>query len=214
MARDPKYPAYWWDDTVIKKLPDIPVEYPAQGKFSWEVLPSEAGEGEVILSKRNELGLLSNFAATPFEYKGKRYASVEGFWQMMLYPEGPAGDPNDPRNAPSVKWKYTREQVGQMVALDAKGAGDLAQKNLTKLGIDWVSFDGRRFPYRMSPGQLGLHYQLIVDAMRAKLEQNPQVRDVLLKTGDLKLKPDHHPEEGAPDEWNYFDLWMAMRGKL
>ena len=42
----------------------------------------------MILSKRNELGILSNFAATPFTLYGKRYASVEGFWQMMLYPEG------------------------------------------------------------------------------------------------------------------------------
>ena len=60
--------------------------------------------GEVILSKRNELGLLSNFAATPFTFKGKRYASLEGFWQMMKYPEGPA----DPRaKFPGLEWKYT-----------------------------------------------------------------------------------------------------------
>src|SRR5260221_974694 len=39
--------------------------------------------------KRNELGLLSNFAPTPFTFRGQRYASLEGFWQMMLYPEGP-----------------------------------------------------------------------------------------------------------------------------
>jgi hypothetical protein len=58
-------------------------------KPSWEILPQEAKAGEVILSKRNELGILSNFAAMPFEMDGKRYASVEGFWQMMLYPEGP-----------------------------------------------------------------------------------------------------------------------------
>ena len=35
-------------------------------KPSWEILPQEAKAGEVILSKRNELGILSNFAATPF----------------------------------------------------------------------------------------------------------------------------------------------------
>ena len=57
-------------------------------KPDWEILPQEAKAGEVILSKRNELGILSNFAATPFEMDGKRYASVEGFWQMMLYPRG------------------------------------------------------------------------------------------------------------------------------
>src|SRR5437763_16988665 len=72
-----KYPEHWW--TPISKA----------GAPSWEVMPQEAGPGEVILSKRNELGLLSNFAATPFEYHGKHYASLEGFWQMMKYPEGP-----------------------------------------------------------------------------------------------------------------------------
>ena len=73
-----------------------------EGAPEWEILPQEAKPGEVILSKRNELGLLSNFAATPFEFRGKRYASLEGFWQMMKYPEGP----DDPRaKFPGIEWK-------------------------------------------------------------------------------------------------------------
>ena len=75
--RDSRYPAHWWK------------EVPRQEAASWEILPQDAAPGEVILSKRNELGLLSNFAATPFTFHGKRYASLEGFWQMMKYPEGP-----------------------------------------------------------------------------------------------------------------------------
>src|SRR4249919_3223754 len=67
------YPAHWW----------TPV--PKEGAPAWEVLPQEAGPGEVILSKRNELGLLSNFSATPFMLDGKTYGSMEGFWQMMKY---------------------------------------------------------------------------------------------------------------------------------
>ena len=90
-----KYPAAWW----------MPV--PKEGAPAWEILPQEAGPGEVILSKRNELGLLSNFAATPFTFHGKRYASLEGFWQMMKYPE--AAD--DPRaKFPGVDWKFTRDR--------------------------------------------------------------------------------------------------------
>ena len=80
IKRDPRYPAHWWTPVIDPKKPD------------WETLPQEAGPGEVILSKRNELGLLSNFAPTPFVFHGLRYASLEGFWQMMKYPEGP-GDP-------------------------------------------------------------------------------------------------------------------------
>jgi hypothetical protein len=74
------YPAHWWTPVPDASAP------------AWEILPQAAKPGEVILSKRNELGILSNFAATPFTLRGKRYASLEGFWQMMLYPEGP-GDP-------------------------------------------------------------------------------------------------------------------------
>src|SRR5436190_19865381 len=90
------YPAHWW----------TPV--PQEGAPAWEILPQEAGPGEVIVSKRNELGLLSNFAATPFTFRGQRYASLEGFWQMMKYPEGP----DDPRaTSPGLEWKFTRAQV-------------------------------------------------------------------------------------------------------
>src|SRR5436190_17446018 len=74
-TRDPRYPKHWWTPVATEGKPD------------WEILPQEAGPGEVILSKRHELGLLSNFAPTPFVFHGKRYASLEGFWQMMLYPE-------------------------------------------------------------------------------------------------------------------------------
>src|SRR5262245_20564189 len=66
--RDGRYPARWW--TPVSK----------EGAPGWEILPQEAAASEVILSKRQpDLGLLSNFAATPFEFNGKKYASVEGF---------------------------------------------------------------------------------------------------------------------------------------
>ena len=96
----------------------------AEGAPSWEILPQAAGPGEVILSKRQpDLGLLSNFAATPFEFHGKRYASLEGFWQAMLYPEGS----DDPRATfPGIDWKHTRDEVATMTAFEAKAVGDLA----------------------------------------------------------------------------------------
>ncbi|MFZ1700108.1 MAG: hypothetical protein WBO10_09635 [Pyrinomonadaceae bacterium] len=46
-----KYPIVWF--AAINDL----------NKPGWEILPQEAKAGEVILSKRNELGILSNFAA-------------------------------------------------------------------------------------------------------------------------------------------------------
>ena len=178
-------------------------------KPDWEILPQEAKPGEVILSKRNELGVLSNFAPTPFTYRGKRYASLEGFWQMMLYPEGL----DDPRaREKNVSLKYAREQVAQMTAFEAKSAGTLAEKNMKTLGIDWVTFEGKRFPYRSS--QPGEHYRLIVEATRAKVEQNEHVKRVLLATGDLILRPDHHGEPNPPPEWKYYEILMQIRREL
>lgn len=197
LASAAPYPAHWWTPVVDPHKP------------AWEILPQAAKPGEVILSKRNELGILSNFAATPFTFQGVRYASVEGFWQMMLYPEGP----QDPRaRATSIKWPCTRAQVSHMTAFQAKAAGDIGEKNMHLLGIDWVTFHGHRMVYRsMSKGE---HYRLIVQAMQAKLQQNPRVRQVLLSTGDLILRPDHVQEPDAPPEWAYFQIWMDFRSEL
>lgn len=192
-----QYPAHWWTPVSDAQKP------------AWEILPQAAKPGEVILSKRNELGILSNFAATPFIFRGVHYASVEGFWQMMLYPEGS----NDPRaRAAFLSWPYKRAEVAQMTGFQAKAAGDIAEDNMRKLGIGWVTFERQRMPYRsMTKGE---HYRLIVEAMRAKLAQNPRVRQVLLSTGNLILLPDHVQEANAPPEWAYFKIWMDIRSEL
>ena len=196
-AHDSRYPAHWW--AAVSK----------EGAPSWEILPQEAGPGEVILSKRHELGLLSNFAPTPFTFRGKRYASLEGFWQMMLYPEGP----DDPRaKFPDVVWKHTRDEVAQMTAFAAKDAGTLAEANMAKIKIDWVTFEGKRIEYR--PAKPGAHYDLIVRATGQKVRQNPEVMKVLLSTGDLILKPDHHQEPNAPAAWRYFEILTKIRAEL
>jgi len=53
-----------------------------------------------------------------------------------------------------------------------------------------------------------------VAAMRAKLEQNPKVREILLRTGDLILRPDHIEEPDPPPEWLYCSIWMEIRREL
>lgn len=196
-AQRPAYPAHWF----------APV--PKEGAPAWEILPQEAGPGEVILSKRHELGLLSNFAATPFTFRGQRYASLEGFWQMMLYPEGP----DDPRATfPGLTWKHTRAEVAQMTAFAAKDAGTLAEENMKQMGIGWVTFEGKRIEYRFA-GQ-GEHYRLIEAATREKVRQNPEVKRVLLATGDLILRPDHQQEPDPPAAWRYFEILTRIRSDL
>jgi len=193
----PAYPAEWWQ----------PV--PTNGAPSWEIFPQEAKPGEVILSKRNELGLLSNFAPTPFVFHGQRYASMEGFWQMMKFPE----DAQDPRATfPGLQWIYTREQVSRMSSFVAKRAGDLANTNMAKMGIDWVTFEGRRMEYHSAAP--GAHYQLILEATRAKVAQNPNVKRILLATGNLVLKPDHNQGANPPPAWRYYDILMQIRTEL
>ena len=60
----------------------------------------------------------------------------------------------------------------------------------------------------------GIGTVVSAEAMRAKLDQNPQVQQVLLSTGNLILRPDHVEEPDPPAEWLYFKIWMELRTKL
>jgi len=191
------YPEAWWKAV------------PREEAKSWEILPQDAKPGEVILSKRTELGIFSNFASTAVLIDGKSYASIEGFWQMMKYPE----DAADERGKfPGLEWKYTRGQVGAMTSFEAKKAGDLADANMKKMGINWVTYRGQKLPYRVS--EKGPHYQLIRRAMVAKLAQHQEVMRLLHATGDLVLRPDHNQGSDAPPAWKYYEIWMELRADL
>ena len=113
---------------------------------------------------------------------------------MMLYPEGP----DDPRaRFPGVEWAYTRDAGGaddRVRGQARRGAGRAEHgAHGHRLG---VASRARRFAYRSA--RPGRHHRLILAAMREKLRQNPEVRRVLLATGDLVLRPDHHEEAGRP----------------
>jgi hypothetical protein len=40
------------------------------------------------------------------------------------------------------------------------------------------------------------------------------VQKVLLATGDLVLKPDHHQEPNAPAAWRYYEILTTIRTEL
>lgn len=201
MSRE-AYPSHWWS----------PVS--EEGKPEWEILPQEAKPGEVILSKRNELGILSNFAPTPIEFHRKRYASVEGWWQMQFYPESAvAGSDGDPRATyPGLTWPYTREQVAQLCGHEAYFAGDHGFKNMLAMGENYVTFEGRKLPYWVR--DKGEHYELVVEALWTKLKQHENVKRALLATGDLILRADHYEPKDAPPSWGYYNIWMEIRATL
>ncbi|MBN23132.1 MAG: hypothetical protein CL678_17740 [Bdellovibrionaceae bacterium] len=191
------YPKHWWKPVDPQTAP------------SWEVLPQEAKEGEVILSKRNELGIFSNFAKTPFSLDGYSYESVEGFWQMMKYP-----DPllqNDPRNQVSG-WQYSRDEVSQLYGFTAKKAGKLAKKIMKKHHFYWISYLGKKIEDKGQDQKL--HEKIIFRAIQSKINQNPKVKTLLLKTGNLVLKPDHHPSEEATPAYEYYRMLMEIRTQL
>jgi hypothetical protein len=187
------YPKHWWTEIHDPNKP------------SWEILPQAGIPCEsVILSKRNELGILSNFAATPFNFEGTHYASVEGFWQSLLYPE----NERDVRN----KWGqflHSRKQVEQMSSFEAKKAGDFAEELMIKQKANWVTYKGKKIRYRDE--NIGEHYNLIKNVMLAKKYQNKMVDDVLRATGKLKLLPDHITSENDPKSWKYNEIWESIR---
>jgi predicted NAD-dependent protein-ADP-ribosyltransferase YbiA (DUF1768 family) len=177
--------------------------------YSWEITPDAAGPGEVILSKRTELGVFSNLGATPFELDGRCYGSVEGLWQSLYFPE----NDEDPRHK-CGPFAHTRAEVEALSGFEAKRAGDDAKKRLHAAGIDWASYGGRRFDPHGSPEDQAYHLDIIERATRAKVDQNPDVKKLLLATGDLVLRPDHHQGENATPAYRYFDILMKIRAEL
>lgn len=190
------YPSHWWEAAV--------------GEVAWwEITPDsvEPSSGQVVLSKRNELGLLSNFADTPFILDGIRYNTLEGLWQSMKFPES-----RKDKRYGDMSLKYSRDEVAQMSGFDAKKAGDYASKLMKKFKINWVTYKKQKMTYRTQ--KKGSHYKLIVRAMESKLLQNENVRKILKKTGDLVLLPDHKTKSSDPPAWKYFKIWMGLRFKL
>ena len=195
--REGGFPAIWWQETLDKNVP------------AWEILPDNAIKGKsVILSKRNELGILSNFASTSIIFENKRYASLEGAWQSMKFPESI----ND-RRYKSDRLPFSRSEVERMVGFKAKRAGGLASKLMKKHGVNFVTYKKKKMIYK-TPDK-GEHYRLIRQMMKAKLDQNVEVRRVLKATGKLVLLPDHHnTSKVVPPAWKYNEIWMDLRTTL
>jgi predicted NAD-dependent protein-ADP-ribosyltransferase YbiA (DUF1768 family) len=192
------YPDEWW------------VEIPRDSAPGWEILPQEARPGEVILSKRTALGVFSNFADTPFVLDGVPYASIEGLWQSLKYPELSVA--HDPRH--QIQWPYTRQEVEMMIAWDAKSAGNQANQIYYDNGLEDVSYRGHFFDYVDHAEGSDYHYELIKRAVREKVVQNPDVKALLLQTKGLRLVPDHFVGRNAPRSFNYHIITMEIRDEL
>lgn len=193
------FPDIWWHEVSRDQLAD------------WEIPPQAADrtKSEVVLSKRNELGQFSNLQAAQFYLDGDLYASVEGLWQSLKYPEN---NHDERLKDSSVLWPYTREQVMKLTGFEAKKAGDAASSNMKKLKIKWVTYKGKKINY--SDKDIAQHYELIVRACRAKLDSNPHLVDLLRRTKDLKFMSDHRQKPDSPPAYRYHEIYMRLRDEL
>jgi len=145
----------------------------------------EACRKPINISSRSPmpLRLASNFAHTPFVLDDKDYASVEGFWQGLKFPQ--AAD---------------RLRLASLHGDEARDAG------LSAAAADAFDYAGRL----IRTGTFE-HWQLMERACVAKFEQNPAARDALLSTGRRpithRVTPDSRNIPGAI----MAEIWTRIR---
>ncbi|WP_051660786.1 NADAR family protein [Bosea sp. 117] len=129
---------------------------------------------------------ISNLARTPFELDGERYASVEGFWQGLKYPD--AGK---------------RRTLAKLSGVEAKEAGNPAGQPANFL-----------YGARMIAAGSPEHWALMRMACTAKFTQHAGAREALLATGERwlthRVRKDSRTIPGAI----MADIWMVIRGRL
>lgn len=131
------------------------------------------------------IDLISNFAATPFELDGARYASVEGFWQCWRYSDA-----------------TERARVAMLVGREAKSAGAAAppeQFDYCGASIRWGGWD---------------HWQLMRRACQAKFAQNENARAALLGTLGRPLTHRTRRDSRSIPNAIMAQIWMEIRAAL
>lgn len=193
------YPTHWWE-----RIPET------QRQGSWEILPHEAKNGELILSKRNELGVFSNLAYAPFKLDGIHYNSVEALWQMMKYPD--FSDTNDVRMDFASEFPFTREQVYLLSGFESKRAGDAANVINKKYDLkSIISYQKKTFDYNDHAVGSEYHYQIMKRAILAKVMADKNMLRLLNQTKGLKLMPDHKQGANKPKSYFYHKILMDIR---
>ena len=129
--------------------------------------------------------LIANFAPTPFELDGVRYACVEAFWQSLRFPG---------------------EERARIAAMDGATAKRASAEQPYE---SHVTYGGKT----VAVGTWD-HWQLMRRACRAKFEQNEDARLALLATGQRplihKLRRDSRTIPGVI----MAEIWMALRESL
>jgi predicted NAD-dependent protein-ADP-ribosyltransferase YbiA (DUF1768 family) len=130
--------------------------------------------------------LISNFAHTPFELDGQAYASVEGFWQGLKFPE-----------------PERRTAIAALHGDEARRAGFSAAESAT------TEYRGRTI--RVGTAD---HWQLMVYACWAKSSQHEGARLALLGTGERPLAHKTRRDSRNIPGVVMADIWMKIRRGL
>lgn len=106
--------------------------------------------------------MLSNFAERRFVLDGKNYHSVKGCYQGLKWPE-----------------KRKRAEIAKLAGPSAKRAGKGAPK------LDHFIYQGEEYKFGSAE-----HHQLVKAAIRASLEQNPEIADAFRLTYPRPIEHD------------------------
>jgi predicted NAD-dependent protein-ADP-ribosyltransferase YbiA (DUF1768 family) len=129
---------------------------------------------------------ISNLALAPFNLMGRYYASVEGFWQGLKFLK-----------------EADRMRVAALWGKEAKRAGD-------GLGeVDEFVYEGAT----CAVGGHG-HRSLMLEACRAKFNQNAEARQALLATGNRPLMHRVRRDSKTIPGVVMAEIWMRIRDGL
>jgi predicted NAD-dependent protein-ADP-ribosyltransferase YbiA (DUF1768 family) len=129
--------------------------------------------------------LIANFAPTPFELDGVRYACVEAFWQSLRFP---------------------LEERTRIAALD--GATAKRESDAQPYGSH-ITYLGQAIPVGAYD-----HWQLMRRACRAKFQQNADARAALMGTGDRPLVHRVRRDSRTIPGVIMAEIWMKLRADL
>ncbi len=133
-----------------------------------------------------DVQLISNLAETPFELDGRRYASVESFWQGLKFPS-----------------ESKREELAMLSGQEARQAG-----------FDAIEADS--FVYDSQTVRTGTfdHWQLMKRACFAKFTQHEPAKHALLRTGQRPITHRMRKDSRTIPGVIMAEIWMQIRSKL
>ena len=130
--------------------------------------------------------VISNLAESPFELRGRRYASVEGFWQGLKFED-----------------EAQRAEIANLAGAEAVRAGAEGASE----GV--FNFDGQTCAFG-GPG----HHALMREACWAKFTQHAEARSALLASGERPLTHRTRRDSQNIPGALMADIWMRIRTRL